>query len=187
MIGSLPTALEIGGKIYAIRSDYRVVLNIYAAFNDPELTNQEKCYVCIKCLYEDYSHIPREHMQEAVDKAYWFVGGGDIPHEDNQPDIKTIDWEQDERIIFPAVNKVAGYSVRSAAYLHLWEFLGMFNEIGEGLFSQVINIRLKKAKHKTLEKHEQEFYREHRKLIDIKRRRTPEEQAQIDRINKLLG
>ena len=70
MIGSLPTALEIGGKLYAIRSDYRVVLNIYAGFNDPELTNQEKCYVCIKCLYEDYAHIPREHMQEAVDKAY---------------------------------------------------------------------------------------------------------------------
>lgn len=187
MIGELPTSLEIGGRSYAIRSDFRVALNIFSAFNDPELTDREKCYVCLKCLYVDLKKIPQADMQEAADKAYWFVGGGDMPREDNKPDIRTIDWEQDESIIFPAVNKAAGYSVRSAAYLHWWEFLGFFGEIGEGLFSQVINIRLKKARHKKLEKYEQEFYREHRKLIDLRPRRTAEEQAQIDRINKLLG
>lgn len=188
MIGSLPTALEIGVKLYPIRTDFRVVLNIYAAFNDPELTNQGKCYVCIKCLYEDYAHIPREHMQEAVDKAYWFVGGGDLyGGNDSKSKIKTMDWEQDEGMIFPAVNKVAGYETRSVPYLHWWAFLGLFNEIGDGLFSQVINIRLKKAKNKKLEKYEKEFYREHKDLIDIRRKRTAEEQADIDRINKLLG
>ena len=72
-------------------------------------------------------------------------------------------------------------------YLHWWAFLGLFYEIGEGLFSQVINIRLKKAKNKKLEKYEKEFYREHKDLIDIRRKRTAEEQADIDRINKLLG
>ena len=105
MIGSLPTALEIDGKEYAIRSDFRVILRIYSAFVDPELDEREKCYVCLKCLYAE--DIPREHLQEAVDKAYWFVGGGDVPQESVQP-AKTIDWEQDESIIFPAVNKAAG-------------------------------------------------------------------------------
>ena len=92
MIGSLPTALEIGGKEYAIRSDFRVILRIYSAFADPELDEREKCYVCLKCLYAE--DIPREHLQEAVNKAYWFVGGGDVPQESVQP-AKTIDWEQD--------------------------------------------------------------------------------------------
>ena len=45
MIGKLPKCLEIGGKEYPIDSDFRTVLNIFAAFNDPELTEVEKCYV----------------------------------------------------------------------------------------------------------------------------------------------
>jgi hypothetical protein len=113
MIGSLPTALEIGGKSYEIRTDYRVILNsIFAAFNDPDLTNREKCYVCLKCLYVDFESIPQRDLTEAIEKAYWFVGGGDIPMEENTPDVKVIDWEQDEHMIFPEINKVAGTEVR---------------------------------------------------------------------------
>lgn len=61
MIGSLPTALEIDGREYAIHSDFRVILRIYSAFADPELDEREKCYVCLKCLYAE--DIPREHLQ----------------------------------------------------------------------------------------------------------------------------
>lgn len=186
MIGELPTSLEIGGQYYSIRSDYRVILNIFQAFNDPELTDEDKCYVCLKCLYVDFEEIPKINMQEAADKAYWFVGGGNIAEEDKAQDIKTIDWEQDESLIFPAVNKVAGYETRAVRYLHWWAFLGLFNEIGEGLFAQVINIRTKKAKGKKLEKHEQEFYREHPNLINLKKRLTAEEQAENDFVNSLF-
>lgn len=72
--------------------------------------------MCLKCLYAE--DIPREHLQEAVNKAYWFVGGGDVPQESVQP-AKTIDWEQDESIIFPAVNKAAGFETRTVKYLPL--------------------------------------------------------------------
>lgn len=179
MIGELPTSLEIGGKQYKIRSDYRVILNICQAFNDPDLTKKEKCYVCIKCLYEDYARIPRAYIQEAVEKAYWFVGGGDIPQGDVQQ-AKTLDWEQDESIIFPAVSKVAGYEVRSVPYLHWWVFIGLFNEIGEGLFSEVISIRTKLRKGKPLEKYEREFYKNHRKMIDLQKRLTADEKQAED-------
>ena len=64
--------------------------------------------------------------------------------------IKTIDWKHDEMIIFPAVNKCAGFEVRSCPYMHWWTFLGIFGEIGEGLFSTVMNIRQKNAKGKNL-------------------------------------
>lgn len=190
MIGELPTVLVIGGKPYKIRSDYRVVLNIYQAFEDPDLTEQEKCYVCVKCLYEDFESISADDMQEAVDKAYWFVGGGDMP-QDNVQQAKTLDWEQDESIIFPAVSKVAGYEVRSVPYLHWWVFLGLFNEIGEGLFSEVISIRSKLNKGKKLEKHEREFYRTHKNLIKLKDKKSAkqiaEEQEDQEFLNQLLG
>jgi len=71
--------------------------------------------------------------------------------------------------------------------MHWWTFLGYFNEIGECLLSTVINIRQKKNKGKKLEKYEQEFYRANKSLIDIKTRYTPEEQAEKERLLKLLN
>lgn len=190
MIGDLPTSLAVGGINYKIRTDYRVILNICQAFNDPDLTDREKCYVCVKCLYEDYHIIPREHMQEAIEKAYWFVGGGDIPQENVQP-AKTLDWEQDESIIFPAVSKVAGYEVRSVPYLHWWVFIGLFNEIDEGLFSEVISIRSKLNKRKKLEKYEREFYIAHKNLIKLKDKKSAKELAEEredqEFLDQLLG
>ena len=97
-----------------------------------------------------------------------------------------VDWKQDESIIFSAINKSAGFETRLAEYIHWWTFLGYFSEIGDGLFSQVVNIRTKKAKGKKLGKWEREFYNEHRELIDIKQHYNSEEQAEIDRLKAIL-
>ena len=175
MIGCLPTNLEIEGKEYEIRTDFRVVFLIFEAYNNPGLSEIEKTMACLNCLYKD--DIP-DNVNEAVKRAVWFLDGGDMPKSKQAP-VKIMDWEYDQSIIFPAINKVAGYSVRSVDYLHWWEFLGMFNEVGEGLYSQVMNIRSKLAKGKKLEKHEREFYNDHKELINIKEKLTEEEQAQL--------
>lgn len=181
MIGVLPTSLSVDGKDYPINSDYRIALLIFEAYNDNELTQQGKSRVCIECLYKE---IPSNHS-EALKQAVWFLDGGNIPKSKQLPK-KLMDWKQDESIIFPAVNKVAGYETRTVDYLHWWTFLGLFNEIGEGLFSQVMNIRSKKAKGKKLEKWEKEFYREHQEMIDLKDKLTAEEQAEVDFINSIV-
>ena len=108
----------------------------------------------------------------------WFLDGGDMPKSKPLP-RRTLDWEQDAYLIFPAVNKAAGCEVREVEYLHWWSFLGLFNEIGEGLYSQVMSIRQKLAKGKKLEKWEREFFDEHRELIELKQKLTPEEQAEL--------
>lgn len=181
MIGLLPKSLEIGGVEYKIKSDFRVALLIFEAFNDVDLNDMEKIQVCIECLYEN---IP-EDTENAYKKAVWFLNGGDSPK--SKPlKRKIFDWKQDESIIFSAVNKSAGFETRSVEYMHWWTFLGYFSEIGDGLFSQVVNIRAKKAKGKKLEKWEREFYNEHRDLIDIKQHYNAEEQAEIDRLKAIL-
>ncbi len=185
MIGQLPKMLRINNKERQIRSDFRVALLILEAYNDVELNEQEKAITMLKCLYEE--DIPQEDYQEAIEQAVWFLDGGKT-YEDNKylKAKKVMDWEQDENLIFPAINKVAGYETRDKEYLHWWTFLGYFNEIGEGLFSSVINIRQKKNKGKKLEKYEQDFYRENKQMIDLKKKYTAEEQAEIDRFNELL-
>lgn len=192
MIGHLPRRLNVSGIDRAIRSDFRTALLIFQAYNDPELIENEitheKTMAMLECLYEDFESILEDDVQAAVDQALWFLDGGSYRdgNSKHQQAKKVLDWEQDEQIIFSAVNKIAGYETRSVEYLHWWTFLGYFNEIGEGLLTTVINIRSKKNKRKKLEKYEEEFYRENRNLVDIKQRYTPEEQAEIDRLNKLL-
>lgn len=183
MIGFLPKTLDIGNKEYAINSDFRVALTIFEAYSDTELNDYEKFCICIKCLFTE--DIPRNHTEEALKKAAWFLDGGDMPKPEQSP-RKIMDWEYDQSIIFPAVNKVAGCETRTAEYIHWWTFLGYFNEIGEGLYSQVMNIRIKKANGKKLEKWEQEFYRKHKALIDIKEKLTPEEQEELEFINSIV-
>ena len=182
MIGALPISLEVEGKQYEINSDFRVALLIFQAYSDTELTPQEKCTVCLKCLYKE---LP-PNTEEALNKAVWFLDGGDMPKSKQAPK-KIMDWEQDQAIIFPAINKVAGYETRTPnKYLHWWSFLGMFGEIGEGLYSQVMNIRSKMAKGKKLDKTDKEFYNDHKELIDLKRKLTPEEQEELEFINNLV-
>ncbi|WP_429149176.1 Gp15 family bacteriophage protein [Anaerotaenia torta] len=189
MIGQLPKELKINSTYRAIRSDYRVALLIFQACGDPELSDQEKVIVMIECLYQEPEKIPPEDYQAANDMAVWFLEGGEEQDDSSkhQQIKKVMDWEQDEKIIFSAVNKVAGFETRAIDYMHWWTFLGYFNEIGEGLLSTVINIRAKKNKGKKLEKYEQEFYRNNKALIDLKVKLSEEEQAEIDYWNKILG
>lgn len=187
MIGGLPETLTAGGREYGIATDYRDITVIMEAYNDPELTAEERSLVMLRYLYDDFGSIPVEFRQEAAEQAVWFLDCGQI-EEDNKAMKKLIDWEQDQPILFPAINKVAGCETRSVKYMHWWTFMGYFMEIGgDGLFSQVLSIRQKLSKGKKLEKWEQEFHRNNKALCDIKTRYSQEEQDEIDYWNKLLG
>lgn len=187
MIGILPTSLMVGGVKYPIETDYRNILIFFAACDDPELTANERMYILLKRLFrEKYERIPKEHLEEAAKQAKWFVECGREADEKKVP-RKMIDWEQDEAILFPAVNKIAGKELRSEQYVHWWTFMGYFMEIEEGTFSMVLGIRQKKSKGKRLEKWEEEFYRNNKKLCDLRKHYTKEEQEEIDYWKQLLG
>lgn len=181
MLGLLPKTLNVSGEEYAIRSDFRIALLIFQAYSDPDLSDYDKALVCVRCLFENVPNC----LSSAIKAAVWFLDGGNMPQSGQAH--KLMDWEQDESIIFPAINKVAGYETRTVEYLHWWTFLGFFNEIGDGLFATVVSLRQKKAKGKPLEKWDKEFYREHKELIDLRTKYSEEEQAEIDRLNQILG
>lgn len=180
-----PTSLNIGGVEYEIRTDYRVILDLLMALNDPELSDSDKkmstymqSRVILEIMFPDCDNIPQEHIQEALDKVAEFIDMG-IGDDSKKP--KTMDWEQDAPIIIPAINKVLNKEIRAEKYMHWWTFLGAYMEIGEGLFSNIIHIRQKKAKGKKLEKWEQDFYKENKSLIDFqhKEKRSNEEKEML--------
>lgn len=186
MIGKLPKTLTVNGKEYAIRTDYRDCLLILQAFIDANLNDREKSTVMLQILYKDYKSIPQEDIQKALEKAVWFLNCGDSIKESKIKEKPLYDFEHDEQMLFSAVNKVAGTEIRSLDYLHFWTFIGFFNEIGEGMFATVINIRNKKNKHQKLEKWEQEFYAHNKEMIDLPERLSKEEKEEQELVDTLF-
>ena len=180
----LPTALEVNGVERPIRYQYTAILDIFRALNDRELEDNEKAYCLLYILYEDFEDIPPEDYKEAFEKAKEFIDNG--VEEDRSRSVKLVDFEQDARLLFPAINRVAGKEIRLEKDIHWWTFLGWFMEIGECTYSQVLNIRSKKAKGKQLEKWEQEFYNTNKKICDIQIKLTAEEIEEERRLNELL-
>lgn len=170
-----PTSIEVDGVQYEIRTDYRVVLDLMTALNDPELLEEDeetRAYIqgiiTMQIMFPDCDNIPEEHIKDALRKVVEFIDMGMESDSKNSP--KTMDWEQDAPILIPAINRVLNREIRAEKYMHWWTFMGAYMEIGESLFSNIVHIRQKKAKGKKLEKWEQDFYKENKSLIDFKQK-----------------
>ena len=65
-LGQLPVTLKVGKKEWKIRTDYRDILVIMQAFNDPELTVEEAHVVMCKILYEAGQICQRNFMKRQL-------------------------------------------------------------------------------------------------------------------------
>lgn len=177
MLGQLPKTLTVCNRKYNIRTDFRVILRIISAFNDPDLLDREKVFVCMKNIYVNFDSIPIDDYEEAYRTAVHFIEG-DLP-KDDKPHPKVVNWEKDEAMIFQGINAIAGCEIREKEYLHWWTFLGYFQCIDrDSLWGLVMIIRYKKAIGKKLEIHEREFYDANRKLCRVESEKdiqTPED------------
>lgn len=167
VIYALPTSVEVNGATYQIESDYRAVLDILTALVDSELDEQDKAEVALKIFYPDFGEMPVSDYQEALNQCFRFIDLGQDPKEQKkQPDI--MSWEQDFTLYIAPINRIAGCEIRALEYLHWYSFVGYYQEIGDCLFAQVVRIRDKKARGKSLDKQDREFYKRNRDIIDLK-------------------
>lgn len=183
MMYDLPIAVEIDGEEYKIRQkcDYRVVLDCIAALNDKELTKQEQIECALFIFYESLNNC--SNIEAAVMEMFKIINNGeDAENEDSAPKKqKVMDWSRDFKLIAPPISRVLGYDVRTSdKYTHWWTFLGGYMEIGECTFSTVVSIRNKKNKRTPLDKWEEDYYRENRKMIDLPIELTPEEEQELN-------
>lgn len=173
MIYDLPTSVEIQGVEYAIRSDYRAILDICIALNDPEMDDRERAIVSLSIFYPDFETMPQEHIDDAIAECFRFINGGETDDKPAKKQPRLVDWEQDFPLIVSPVNRVMGREIRAMEYLHWYSFLAAYQEIGgDCTFSQVVTIRDKQSRNKPLDKGEKEWYRRNQKLVDIKRKYT---------------
>ena len=179
----IPTSVEINGKEYAIRWDFRCVLEIIEAMTDMELDEESRALIVLDIFYPDLDSMPICDYGEAIEKCLWFIRCGDDETASKKAP-KLMDWEQDFKHIVSPINRVLGREVRSPEPLHWWTFISAYYEIGDCYFAQIVRIRSLRAKGKKLDKQDMEFYRENKSTIDIKTKYT---QAENELLKKWGG
>lgn len=175
MIRDLPRSLVIGGKEHEIYTDFRDIILICTAYNDPELSTEDASFVLLNNLFvDDISNI--ENIEEALKHAVWFIDGGKNYSENAQDSPKLMDWEQDYDYIISAVDTgiKTAETVLDLDYMHWWTFLRKFTERKQTRLDTLISIRDKLAKGKPLDSGEKEIIRYNRDAVFFKSSKNKE-------------
>lgn len=162
----LPVSVELSGKEYPIRTDYRDILNLCVALSDPELSQEDKAIVSLVAFYPTIDEMPETEYEEAIKECFKFINAGQEDEQKQSP--KLVDWEQDFQYIVSPINRVIGKEIRSVEYLHWWTFLSAYYEIGDCLFAQIVRIRDAQARGKKLSKEDREWARKNANLVRFK-------------------
>lgn len=184
----LPMQAELGGVRYAIRSDYRDVLELLRWLNgqaDPALDQSERWYVAMRLFYPEFAALPQPALARCHAVFDGVFGGGRReqprpPRADGLAAGRTADRRGHQQ-------GPRGQDVRTLPYLHWWSFLAWFDAIGEGSFATVVAIRDKLRRGKRLENWELDYYRTHRAVVELRGVESAEEQAEKRRLLALLG
>ena len=183
----LPMQAELDGAAYAIRTDYRDILELLRWLGgtaDPQLDQSGRWYVAMRLFYPTFAEMPQTCWPQATDFLAQFLAAG--RREQARPGPPLMDWQQDAPFIAAGISRAAGQDVRTLPYLHWWSFLAWFDAIGEGSFATVVAIRDKLRRGKRLENWELDFYRTHRAAVELRSPASPAQEAEKQRLLALL-
>lgn len=158
---SLPGELTVAGRQQPIRADFRQVLQVLMCLEDESLPLFARWRKALRLFYEN--PIEPADRPAAMEALCGFI----TCYREQPPGPRLMSWSHDAQLIAAQVNRVAGFEVRQAEFLHWWTFLGYFHAIGPGPFQQVVTVREKQRTGKPLDEAEQEFYRKNAAMIRL--------------------
>jgi hypothetical protein len=178
LIDTLPKDITVHGEIYQINADFRTCLKVIMAFEDPELTPQEKQMVLLGNLYKK---IPAD-IHEALRQANIFLNGGEVQEGTETAKHRLYSFTKDARFIYAAFMQTHRIDL-AEENLHWWKFLALFMDLGaETTFTQLIGLR-KRIKTGKATKEERAAAREMGEAFevpDIDRRTLEEKEAESE-------
>ena len=166
LTSSLPTKIMVNDNIYDINYDYRTIINILLAFEDSELTQEEKVFIMIENLYK--TEIPQEDIEEALSKAIKFIDCGE-DYSSNKTKSRVYSFNKDANYIFTGVNSTHHIDIDEKPNLHWWKFVSFFMDMSsECMFGELVYYRTRKAEGK-LTKEEKQQYEKIKDLVDLEK------------------
>jgi len=184
LVDELPSQLEVDGKSYDIRSDFRTCLRIILAFEDPELSAVEKSTVLLKNLYIEMP----DNLDEAVNQGVIFLNGGDIFYAiDDNDSMRLYSFTKDSPLVLSAFKQTHNIDLERED-MHWWKFLALFMDLGGNTtFSNLVGLR-KRVRTGKATKEEREVARELGAIMDvpdIDNRTLEEREAEIRFMTRL--
>ncbi len=164
MMFSLPDSVTVSGTEYPVRTDFRVILEIFVMLDDPDLTDADKTEALFRMFYVERPLDAEKALQAFTD----FV---DPRHgsQGKKSSGRLIDWQQDFDLMVAAINHILGFECRAVEYLHWRIFLAAYLEIPpESVFARVLRIREKLRTGRKLEKYERAWYKKNLDLVTLK-------------------
>ena len=158
-----PETVEINTTEYRLNTDFRACLKIIMAFEDNELTPQEKQLILLGNLY---SVVPND-LEAALDCANWFLNGGKTNATNTDEESPRVySFAKDGNFIYAAFRQTHGIDL-ATANLHWWTFLALFMDLGQDTtFCQLTALR-KRLKTGKASKEERAAAREMGDIIDL--------------------
>lgn len=186
-----PTKIRIKEEIYNINTDFRNCLNIMLAYEDKNLTLEEKTEIMLELLYgKEVLELDRESIEIAIKKAIFFLDCGEVEDIQNQNSKRTYSFSKDAKYIYSSIKQsYPGIDIKKIQYMHWWEFVYLFLGLNkDSFFSHMICLRDKKNKGK-LTKEEKELYINMIDILELEQESnyTEEEQKQVDKFMNLLN
>ena len=163
---SLPSTVTIRATEYEIRTDFRVILEIFVMLDDPDLTDADKTEALLRMFYVNRPPDVEESLAAFVRFTDPRSAGQGASRKSSG---RLIDWSQDFDLMIAPINHILGFECRAADYLHWHTFLSAYMEIPpESVFARVLRIREKLRTGKKLEKYEKQWYHKNRELVYLK-------------------
>ena len=176
---SLPDTVEIGGISYSVRTDFRVILEIFVMLDDPDLTDADKTEALLRMFY--VNRPPAEEAEEALKAFIEFTDPRNAGRTASKASSRLLDWQQDFDLMIAPINHILGFECRAVEYLHWRTFLSAYLEIPpESVFARVLRIREKLRTGKKLEKYERTWYHKNRDLVHLKPKFSKAEEEILD-------
>lgn len=154
-----PKSVMIAGTEYAINTSYRDCLFTIEQLQSSEFEPEEKLEILINNMYLEDPH----DLQEAAEKALWFLRCGEEYKESNQPEL--CDFAQDSVYIYNAFLK-SNINLDDED-MHWWTFMSRFAELPESFFSRLVYLRAQKKKGKLTKDEKSECARIGYDVIEI--------------------
>ena len=173
---TLPDTVTVSGREYPVRTDFRVILEIFVMLDDPDLTEADKTEALMRMFY-----VERPTDAEAALRAFTDFVDPRHGSQSKKSSGRLIDWQQDFDLMVAPINHILGFECRAAEYLHWRTFLSAYLEIPpESVFARVLRIREKLRTGKKLEKYERTWYNKNRDLVHLKTKFSKAEEELIE-------
>ena len=128
----LPTSVTVSGCEYPIRTDFRVILEIFVMLDDPDLTDADKTAALLRMFYVRREASPEGNRPPDAEAALQAFTDFVDPRHGNQGKTSSgrlIDWSQDFDLMVAPINHILGFECRASEYLHWRTFLSAYLEI----------------------------------------------------------